>query len=109
MVTDEDLIKKVDEVLTEYRGQIDQLATIVGMIVLGRLLGWRVIRLVMSRDNWAKGNKLFGDLKDYMPERGPLAHKSVALKISDKLGIYWEMVKGVTSHSITMKQKRTIE
>ena len=30
-----------------------------------------------------------------MPERGPLAHKSIGLKISDDLGHYWEIIQGV--------------
>lgn len=97
MMTDEELMKNIDEVSKNFKGQLDDLYLAVGMIVVGRLFGWRVIRLTASRSQWARAIKYFGDLKTLMPERGKYAHRSVGLKIVDDVGKYWDVVKGVVS------------
>lgn len=94
MITDKELNAKVETVCTEFSGQLDDLYAVVGMIVVGRLFGWRVMRLVSRRGHWALAAKLFGDPKALMRERGVLAHKSVGLAIIDKAGDYWEVIRG---------------
>ena len=106
MITDEELMKKIDEVSGDFHGQIDDLYMAIGMIVMGRLFGWRVLRLTSSRSQWARANKLFGDLKTLMPERGKYAHKSIGLAVVDKLGSYWDVVKGIVS--VPMVERKEI-
>lgn len=100
LMTDEELMIKIDEVTKDFRGQIDDLYAVVGMIVVGRLLGWRVMRLVSPRRTWSNATKLFGDPKTLMLERGKYAHKSVGLAIADKLGDYWAVIRGHTPVSM---------
>jgi len=107
MISDEQLMEKFDEVSAVYRGQIDDLYMAIGMIVLGRLFGWRVLRLTSSRSQWARANKIFGDLKLLMPERGKYAYRSVGLAIVDKLGTYWDVVKGIAS--VPMVERKEIQ
>lgn len=95
MITDKELNAKIETVCTEFSGQLDDLYAVVGMIVVGRLFGWKVMRLVSRRGHWALAAKLFGDPKTLMRERGVLAHKSVGLKICDECGKYWEVIQGV--------------
>lgn len=97
MITDEELLTKIDHVSGEFKGQLDDLYKIVGMIVMGRLFGWRVVRLASTRGLWTKANRYFGDIKELMPERGKYAHKSVGLKIADELGEFRNIVIGVVS------------
>lgn len=92
-MTDDELMAKIEEVTKGYSGQIDDLYSAVGMIVVGRLLGWRVMRLVSSRRTWTNATKHFGDPKLIMPDRGKYAYKSVGLKLADLIGDYWEVVK----------------
>jgi len=91
---DEEMMKKIDQVSTAFVGQLDDLQAAVGMLVVGRLYGWRVTRLISSKRHWSFACKLFGDLKELLPERGVLAHKSVGLEIVDKAGDYWDVVSG---------------
>lgn len=112
MINDEELIKKIEQVTNEYRGNLDDLYTIVGMVVIGRLMGWRVIRLVSSRRLWSLGCKLFGDLKsdEIMPERGLYARKSVGLAVVDKLGGYWDFVRGsVNRDQLPIHERKLIK
>ena len=94
MISDEELNEKIIQVSTDFKGQIDDLYQVVGMIVVGRLFGWRVMRLAAPRRIWSKSAELFGDPKLLMCSRGVLAYKSLGLKIVDKVGDYWDVVKG---------------
>lgn len=105
MINDDELMKKIDDVSAGYVGYLDDLYKVVGMIVMGRLFGWRVVRLVSTRGLWAQASKQFGDLKEIMPERGKYAHKSVGLKIVDGMGEYWDVVKGVLTVPAEQKKK----
>lgn len=93
MISDEELLKQIEQVTKEFSGQLDYLYEAIGMITTGRLLGWRVMRLVSSGRCWTLATKLFGDPKLLMPERGKYYEKSVGMKIIDTTGEYWEYVK----------------
>lgn len=97
MMTDEQSIKIINEKIADFSGQLDDLQVAVGMLAVGRLYGWRVTRLISSKRHWSVACKLFGDLKELLPERGVLAHKSVGLAIVDKAGDYWGIIKGDVS------------
>lgn len=94
IISDEKLMIKIDEVTTNFRGQLDDLTAVVGMVMVGRLYGWRVIRLVNSRRHWVLACKLIGDLKVLLPERTDLSDHSVGLAIIDKAGNYWDVISG---------------
>lgn len=105
MISEEELAKKIDEITSNYKGRIDYLYEAVGLVVMGRLYGWRVMRLCSSRRTWMFANELFGDVKKILPERGIYAHRSVGLKIADKVGGYWEMIAGAKP-AIPMEQRK---
>lgn len=91
--------EQIEQVCTEFHGQLDDLYKAVGMIVVGQLYGWKVMRLVSARSTWTTATKLFGDPKTLMKDEGKLANKSYGLnaikkaeEVSQKL--YWEFVKG---------------
>ena len=90
----EQLDERIEIVCKEFSGQLPDLCQIVGVVVVGRLFGWRVVRLAVSRRVWSMTIKAFGDPKKLMPERGLLAYKSVGLKITDELGEYWSLISG---------------
>lgn len=108
MMTDEQFNAKVEDLLKGFTGQLDQFYEAVGMVYMGRLMGWRVMRLVASRRCWALSVELFGDLKTELPERGAYAYKSVGLKIVDEIGGYWKIVKGLQSFK-TAENRRLVE
>jgi hypothetical protein len=96
-MTDDELLKLIDRQAETFKGQITTLYQVVGIIVVGRLFGWRVVRLTIRPSVWRQIGQLFGDPKELMPERGRLAHRSVGLKITDELGEYWSIIRGSTS------------
>lgn len=95
MISDKELFEKIDDVSGQFVGQLDDLYKVVGMIVMGRLFGWRVVRLVSTPLLWRSATRLFGDPKELMPERGKYAYKSIGLRVVDEMGDYWNVIKGV--------------
>jgi len=106
MKNDEELMKQIEDLTKGYKGDISNFYEAVGMVVVGRLFGWKVIRLVSSGRSWTFTNALFGDLKELLPERGQYAYKSVGLKIADELGDYWEFIK--RHKSMPIEQRKMI-
>ncbi len=90
----EQLNERIEQVCKDYVGPIPELYSMVGAVIVGRLFGWRVVRLTVSRRIWTMMTKAFGDPKQLMPDRGPLAYKSVGLKLVDQWGDYWDFVRG---------------
>jgi hypothetical protein len=109
MITDEELMQKIEKAVSEYKGDISYLNEAVGMIVVGRLMGWEHQRLVTPRATWYFALKLFGDVKspDFMPRRGRLAYKSCALQLIDRVGDYWGVVTGKKS-ALSLQEKRQV-
>jgi hypothetical protein len=108
MLNDQELLQKIDEISGQYTGQMDELYKAIGILVVGRLYGWRVMRLSTSFPVWRRACKITGDLVDLMPERGIYAHKSFGLRLSDQVGHYWEILKGTPGHQRPMAQKGEI-
>ena len=101
----QEVIEKVDRVCKEFSGNANDLYSIIGIVVVGQRYGWRVVRLTIDRRLWVKASKYFGDLKQWMPERGDLAYKSMGLSIVDSVGNFWEVVKHQVSMPMSSRRK----
>lgn len=107
-MTDEQMMVMIDRVSRGYKGQLDDLTAAVGMLMVGRLYGWRVIRLVNSRRHWAHACKLFGDLKVLLPETGECTHKSLGMTLIKGAGDYWDFIKGVEKQLPLHDRKKAV-
>jgi len=93
-MNDSELMKEIDRVSADFSGSYDDLQAAIGAVMVGRLYGWRVVRLAGSRRHWTLACKFFGDLKEILPPETPLSQKSMAYRIVTKAGNYWEVIKG---------------
>jgi hypothetical protein len=107
MLSDEEINALIDKVSAEFVGQLDDLMAAIGLLTMGKLYGWRVMCLIASRRHWRITNEIFGDVKKMLPERGKYAHRSWGLKMADKLGNYWDLIRG-TTQVIPEKQRRAV-
>lgn len=96
----EQLNDRIEQVCESFQGQLPDLFQAVGVVIAGRLFGWRVVRLVVPRRIWTMVTFLFGDPKLWMLERGPLVYKSLGLKMVDEMGDYWGYVRGSVRREI---------
>lgn len=92
-VFDDDLRLELLRLTLNYKGQYDDLAHIVGTVVLARLFGWKVARLCSAKGDYEKACKAFGDLKVSNPEEGELAYRSIGYGLVKKAGDFWAYIR----------------
>jgi hypothetical protein len=89
------LMAAMDAATTDFIGQFDELESALGMMILGRLVGWKVLALIHNKRTIKKYEEILGiNVREAFPEVGPLAHKSVAFVAAEKLGAFWKAVSG---------------
>src|SRR6218665_1181852 len=96
---DEDLLKMVDEAVDRFDGNLNDLGSAIGMLMLPRRYGWRVILLVHSPGTIRKYLKILGlaNLRDLAPEVGELAGRSKAWRLVENTTSFWKVVRGQIS------------
>lgn len=107
-LTDQEMLNLMEIKASEFTGIGGDLISAVGILVLSRFYGWRVMRLIASRRQWNVAVKIFGDIKKMTPERGQYARKSVGLAIADKLGDYWSYMRGQKNSASNPAKDRQI-
>lgn len=89
------LVQRADKSIAEYSGLFDELENAIGMFILGRLVGWKVLVLIHNKRTIRKYEEILGiNIREAFPEEGPLAHKSIGLEAIKKLGTFWKAVSG---------------
>ena len=89
------LMRQADGAAQAFEGQFDELESALGMLLLGRLYGWKVLALIHNKRTIKKYEQILGiDFRKAFPEVGPLAQKSVAFVAVEKLGTFWKAVSG---------------
>lgn len=95
-MTDDQIMKVVDRAIDGFQGELNDLESAIGMLLIGRHYGWRVILLIHSPATVRKYSKLLGlkNLRDVLPEVGVLAHRSNAWRLLDDSKNFWKAVRG---------------
>lgn len=94
-IPDSKIILHIDKVTKNFKGQIPELEQAIGVWVVGRQFGWKVMLLVHDRKTIAKYEKLLGiDYRNEVPDVGEFAHKSLAWRAAQKVSNFWKAVKG---------------
>lgn len=98
-MNDKDLLAIVDRAVDEFNGDLDALESAIGMLMLGRHYGWRVLLLIHSPSTIRKYLKILSlkSLRDVLPEVGVLAHRSNAWRLVDGTENFWKVVRGQIS------------
>lgn len=99
---DEELAKHLAERIRIFQGNFDVLESALGALVIGRVAGWRVLKLLHSHKTYKRYEQVLGlefagtfpwSGEYVTPERGVYSRKSVALRVADKLGDFWQVVQ----------------
>ena len=100
------LVKRLDETIARFHGQIDELESAVGMFMIGRLIGWKLLFIIHNKRTIRKYEEILGiNVREEFQEEGPFADKSVALNLIKKLGGFWKAVSGEHKDE-ELKEKR---
>ena len=89
------LSKRIDAVARDFAGQFDELDSAIGMLVLGRLVGWKVLALIHNKRTIRKYEAILGiNAREAFEETGPLTTKSLGFELAEKAGKFWKAVSG---------------
>ena len=89
------LQKIVEEASRGFVGQMDELENAIGMLMLGRLMGWRYLVLIHNKRSIRKYEEILGiNIREEFEEEGPLIEKSPAYSLVKKIGAFWKAVSG---------------
>ena len=74
---------------------IDEIESALGMYLLARPLGWKVLYFIHSKKTVRKYEEILGiKLSEHFPEFGPDAERTNAYKIIEKVSNFWKLVSG---------------
>ena len=90
------LVMRLDEISARFQGQFGELESAIGMYMLGRLVGWKVLVLIHNKRTIRKYEKILGiNVREEFQEEGPFSDKSIGLTLVKKLGNFWKAVNGI--------------
>lgn len=82
---------------TRFRGDFGELESALGLLFLGKYVGWRVLVLIHNKRTIKKYEEILGiEVRKAFPEEGELSDKSLALNVVKKLNNFWSAVAGET-------------
>lgn len=110
-MTDQEMLRLIDRATDAFHGNLNELESAVGMLVVGRYYGWRAMLLVHSPSTVRKYLKILGlkHLRDVLPETGVLAHRSNAWRLVNGTSNFWKVVRGQLSGVRTAQVERQDE
>ncbi len=86
----------IDQISEKFIGQAPDLESAIGMLMVGRLFGWKVLYLVHSRRTINKYVEILGisDCQEFFPAETENSKRSMGYKIASKVSNFWKAVKG---------------
>ncbi|MDO9314575.1 MAG: hypothetical protein Q7T97_08535 [Burkholderiaceae bacterium] len=85
----------VDNAIRNFHGGADELEGAIGMYMIGRHVGWRVLVLIHSKKTIAKYEEILGiKVRDEFPDEGPDVDRSIGYKLAKNLSNFWKAVSG---------------
>jgi hypothetical protein len=92
-MTDAELLEHIDKVAAEYIGDVSYLSSAIGAVMLGRLYGWRVIRITTTSKVYTRHQRILSlDFKKVLPEETVLSKKSIGYSLAKRWGNFWDVV-----------------
>jgi hypothetical protein len=91
----QEYIKIINKASDKFVGNFDELENAIGMLMIGRLVGWRVLVLIHNKRTIRKYEEILGiNVREMFPEEGPLTAKSLGYKAAIAIGNFWKAVSG---------------
>jgi hypothetical protein len=90
-----ELINIQENALAGFVGQLDELESALGMLLMGHHFGWKVLYLIHSKRTIRKYEDILGiKIREIFPEEGPSSYRSPALALAKKATNFWKVVSG---------------
>ena len=84
-----------DHAIRNFHGTIDELESAIGLFVLGRHMGWKVLYIVHSKKTVKKYEEILGiSVREEFPEEGPESSRSTGYTVAKTFSNFWKVVSG---------------
>jgi len=94
-MNEKELVEMIDERTKDFSGQLNELENAIGMLMIGRMFGWKPLLLIHDKSTIKKYEKILDlNIREVLPEVGEYANKSLAWKAVQKVTNFWKAVKG---------------
>jgi len=104
-MTSEELVAHIDLMIREFEGDAPELIAAIGTLMVGRVYGWKVLRIITSSKSYTKYQRVLGlEFKNYLPETTDFSSRSLGFKIVSRLNNFWSVVNGTAT--INPKEKK---
>lgn len=91
----EQLVRIANDALNRFSGTADELEKALGMLMLGDYMGWKVLVVIHNKRTIRKYEEILGiSVREFFPEEGPIAQRSLGYKIATEIGNFWKVVSG---------------
>lgn len=90
-----ELLRIEKEAIANFAGDLPDLEAALGMLRMGDHMGWRVLVLIHNKRTIRKYEDILGiKVREFFPEVGPSASRSVGFKLATAVGNFWKAVSG---------------
>ena len=97
------------QAFASFTGQFDELEAALGMLHLGDHIGWKPLVLIHNKRTIRKYEEILGiTIREFFPEEGPSAHRSIGYTIAKKIGNFWKAVSGEIKSDELKAQRREV-
>lgn len=89
--------KHMDEAIVRFEGNLDELESALGMYMIGRHFGWKVLYIVHSKRTIRKYEEILGiSVRDEFEAEGPDADRSNGFRAVQAVTNFWKAISGDT-------------
>lgn len=97
------------QAIASFTGQFDELEAALGMLLLGDHLGWKPLVLIHNKRTIRKYEEILGiSIREFFPEEGPSAERSMGYRIAKQIGNFWKAVSGEIKSDELKAQRREV-
>jgi len=84
-----------DNAIVNYKGDLTQLESAIGMLHVGLHFGWKVLYIIHSKRTIRTYEEILNiKIRDVLPEVGPSSYRSNGFRAAEKLSNFWKIVSG---------------
>jgi len=83
------------DVVAEFKGDLPELESALGMLRMGHHFGWKVLHIIHSKRTVRKYEEILGiRIREVFPDVGPSAYRSYGYRLADAASNFWKVVSG---------------
>lgn len=100
------------DAIADFKGQLDDLESALGMLRMGHHMGWKVLYILHSKATIRKYENILGiKVRDIFPEEGPSAYRSMGFNIAKAASNFWKVISGAADEAKRMdrQERRRVE